>query len=1250
MRCNTVINELIQENDDISSVHRIVDKAAEIKRINSAVARARRTGKYVEPSKHIPPFLDYATKLVGKSLDLESTNDYKFKFVKVKNAKMIGESVVSINNGAYRINVETKMTTDGSHYVSMGSKNASKQEGTPVTEVSGTMNQILSDLVNKTKEVDGSALKSDFAKYLENIFTMYQNVFMEASKDVELNVEFLKSLDEHTESQGRATPELGKIRLLMGSTRYRTNTEILAEELQHVLLKNAIKKHPELVYDIENLRKAMREELTKKYNGKGYELFVAHLENPTSTDVEIAKEQWDYAFENDTYPADEFLAHATTNEQLVKALTGIQTSEQLQLLSPVLEVNPRTKQPRKWAKYWNKIVQVINTMYSQTKFKGSAQEYAVSLLHKLLEVEHKAQKEESKGRYQQLLGAISQGDNKIKKFTTAIDGEFKNIQDELERSKKMKAKRFIDGIWKIRGLAKARSYALQNNVFSSVTKNMKNQDIAKFYELFRHSKEFVEKEVVAIRHRTANLLEEYYGLGKVEIGLRKAAKRVLLDADTKSLGDSTTIIGYLEDSAKVDAELVELSKEFSDTVLIDIDNTAELLVNNRSNDINVFTNATQIAAYRITTQTKGMVERLDRAITLRALQKLDERDKTLALNALKQEPKGFDSAMELVREEQQRILESAYKGNKMYQAKGAKQDSFTRDRKRYLVDKEEMEGLIRAKMHNLGRHEELSEVLGKDIYVVIGDSLDIRYTEGLLKVVQLSNEGDSLKYTMMKLGNLTEDEAKVRIEMLRKSKRKQQTTLVSERTGLGEIYDYRIRVEHAHKAKYMEMDQDIIATVGATVANLTHKQEAMLTNYASLKFLREFHGMYKNSSDHKFVEIDANSTGKFKEYWDMIPYYIKNDIQNSGQPLRVTESMLVDYFGYHDATIMNLPFIKNSKKRQLIAKKFEQVIMEMARYWKLQIVAFTGATVIGNNLSNMIVGLQHTASKNPLAYMQKYKKIWGMMNDYQKVRREKIDLELRKKAGENGLDRQIAHMTKTMELNPIHVIMEDGQYNVIFEDLNTSYFDNEGIIERKINETIKKAEGRNGRNILKTLVDTVYLRKDSAIHDSIMKLTTYSDAINKMIILMDAQERAHQLKNQRKTYEEIGNELYEATKEEIEEFVTKGTMPRTWLSYVDALHVNYGYLDNKYIKYANDMLFLSFTKYMFRIFPAMTKMIATKGLTVGLTEAAQKLTGIDVETPLDQFFDPIDSLLRKASSYTKPVSLLETMFAGPLLR
>ena len=110
----------------------------------------------------------------------------------------------------------------------------------------------------------------------------------------------------------------------------------------------------------------------------------------------------------------------------------------------------------------------------------------------------------------------------------------------------------------------------------------------------------------------------------------------------------------------------------------------------------------------------------------------------------------------------------------------------------------------------------------------------------------------------------------------------------------------------------------------------------------------------------------------------------------------------------------------------------------------------------------------------------------------------------------------------------------------------------------------------------------------------------------------------------------------------MEKFYADGTVPQKWLNKVDALHVNYGYLDNRYVKYANDAGFLTFTKYMFRVFPAMIKMLSKRAVTVMTTESIIKASGLG-ETPFKQFYHPLESLGRKMSLWSRPGDVLHEL-------
>ena len=138
------------------------------------------------------------------------------------------------------------------------------------------------------------------------------------------------------------------------------------------------------------------------------------------------------------------------------------------------------------------------------------------------------------------------------------------------------------------------------------------------------------------------------------------------------------------------------------------------------------------------------------------------------------------------------------------------------------------------------------------------------------------------------------------------------------------------------------------------------------------------------------------------------------------------------------------------------------------------------------------------------------------------------------------------------------------------------------------------------------------------MYQKILKLTQYGDMISRVIVHED-------------------NMKYGKMSE------------RESLRYVDGLFVNYAYLDNKYIKYANDLGFTVFTKFFFRTMPALLKMAAKKPVTMFLTESSKKVTGLDIEHPIDQIYHPINTMSRKLMLWDEPANVLDTIMMPSIL-
>jgi hypothetical protein len=298
------------------------------------------------------------------------------------------------------------------------------------------------------------------------------------------------------------------------------------------------------------------------------------------------------------------------------------------------------------------------------------------------------------------------------------------------------------------------------------------------------------------------------------------------------------------------------------------------------------------------------------------------------------------------------------------------------------------------------------------------------------------------------------------------------------------------------------MDNDIVHTVSHTVANLTHKDEAIISNKNALGHLVEFYEKYKNEDGMKFIAINKDSEGKAKEYWEIMPGYMKKELKrlSGNEELMIEQSMMVDFFGYRDASLANLT---KSKRWQLALRKVESVLREVTQIWKKDIVTKRSGTIFGNLSSNMLVTLQHTTNKDPIEYAKQFERVWEYINQYQKDARDLQRLKVLKSAGETIRDSRIKSLESAMKDNPVDVLMKDGQYSTILEDIDTGLYDEKGLISKKIEQIFNKIKNPDRRANIKKVMNELYLDNESKVYQKLLKLTQYGDMISRVIVHED---------------------------------------------------------------------------------------------------------------------------------------------------
>lgn len=1226
MNCGLKTKEFINKIDDMDRIDRAFQYKAEKEHKEKMYFEAENKGYLTNNRDRLDKIEDYST-LIGKKIVIGEEE------IAVKSVDFLDKNKILINN-THPVDIQTNLSTKDQKRVYLGSsKEVEKRNLVKIETVTGPLLAQIDGLVAKAKQLDKDSNKKFDEEYFDSIFELYKDMLRRSNEEVEVTVDFLQDLEQKP-SLGKANIKTGHVELVNGNKVHNSMTDILAQELQHILIDGVIKINPNLNGDISKLRMA----LAKKVDWK---VFLPEGSN-TQEEIDFAKKRYDYIFYNDNVEASssEALAGITTNEALMKEVGEINTLESYTIMprmEGVIQKDKKgniiykngevVKKPNALSTLWNVIADTINKFYQTMKFGDRGVEgLGQSLLIKAFELGYKDDEERKVNTYKKVINLISRSNEKIANFTKATEKHQKSFRENLEAESKNKIEKALDSLWEIRGLSEARDFMLQNAIFSSMTKKLNNPDIARFYQMFRHTKAFVENAIYPLKQSTLDVIMEKYHLKEMDSSKRKAIKRVLLDTDAKVLGPIKNILKLLKDPEKLQEAITTLENKYDQEILDEMKDTANLLVNGVSENRNVYTNAAQISFRYLGTVAKDTVKDVDKLITLYALEKSSDVNKKLTIEALEDQIIGKDGKLvhkfddsgdfilDLLQAEEERLVEKTGDRQKMLVSKGQVKEEFAGNKIMYYVDEKEARSLGK-RFKILGENKELSKVMGETIYSVVGDSLDAGYTEGMMSKIQLKTEGESLRKMLIDTDKHTEEEVAKIIENIAKDNSMVDSefgTLVPERSDLGTIYDYKIRVSHEVKNLYLEVDDDIAITTANTVANLTHKQEALIHNIRGVNLLNDMYARNKDNKAYKFIEISEHSDDKFKHHWEEIPFYLRGYIKkNFDGKLMVEQSLLVDFFGYKDVSITNAMWIRNSKNRQYVANKIEGTLKEFTKVWRKSVVAKTLDTVFTNNSSNMVVVMQHTDFNNPQKYFKEFIKMWQLMNEYNKMKKEVEVHKIEQSAGNTKYDNKIKELEHDMANNPVHLIMEDGQYSVILEDTNSDWSTDTNLFSKKMDEVFKKLDDKKAGvgEGLKTIIDTLYIRKDSPLHDSVMKATLYSDAIARSMVL---------------------NHLLSEKK----------MKQKDALNYVDKLFVNYSYLDWRWIKYLNDILILSFTKYMFRIIPALVSQFKIKGASMLLTELVQKAANTDIETPVDVILNPFNSLLNRTGGILEPTNAL----------
>ena len=560
-----------------------------------------------------------------------------------------------------------------------------------------------------------------------------------------------------------------------------------------------------------------------------------------------------------------------------------------------------------------------------------------------------------------------------------------------------------------------------------------------------------------------------------------------------------------------------------------------------------------------------------------------------------------------------------------------------------------------GRMENIGYYGEIN---GQKYYKLVGKEHVISFDEGMISIAGSTIPGLSFKSILTnqlttankgeKQKNRISKDAidnSVELAMQDMIANGGRSHIINIPTGampvpvydvLGEIIDYKIDLNRYDKVKHMHNNMDVVKSAAYTFSKFKHRQASVMHNEEVVDKLLQYHAdnIVENSED--FVVLEKHEDGKFLEdihgRWNRIPDYTRAYIFNKtgSHKIAVPKSMLTLITGEKEITASNFNLgpidVRDSKKSQKIILAIEDYVKEIQAWMKETIAIRMGTVVMANAVSNMLQAWVH-GKINPIEYIKRARRKWQELNDYRSMLQQ-VDLirvqHVAAGSPQTGkLFNQIRQLDARIAKNPFHALVEDGQFSPIIEDININRDEDRpvGHITRMIENAF---DANDMMRAIRPIKEVMFLDKGTAVYNGMMKFTQYGDIITREILREDKEAKA--LK--------AGKPMTQEEKQ-------------VHMNHLDQLFVNYGYIDNRYIRYAERVGGLFFTKYFFRQAKAMQGVISgNPGRFLALLGAESLVA--EIPTPEDAYYDVFGSVGYKFGSMN-PTDKFDSLFQLPLI-
>lgn len=493
-----------------------------------------------------------------------------------------------------------------------------------------------------------------------------------------------------------------------------------------------------------------------------------------------------------------------------------------------------------------------------------------------------------------------------------------------------------------------------------------------------------------------------------------------------------------------------------------------------------------------------------------------------------------------------------------------------------------------------------------------------KYTQGLLSIQDFATKGtklNELNFADRINGDIITGSEKVVADMTRIQYSEQCKGIINFRSKaghqlvpvldpFGKIVNYRYTMSKENKRNILGQNHEIDKVLGNMNGDNYRKISSVAIDQEIIREMLKMQHDAKDLSD--FVPISAY--GKYQDFYRMIPKktleYL-HSIKPKDEPLMVHKDLIETMFGYRNVTVQDIKFFQGKKAGRLLAWA-ERIWQDYVAHAREGITIKNPRVVGGNIISNTNTLITHGMSPDQAVLKQ----LEGakLLDEYRALKTEWVGLDIKRKIGKPINEARMKQLEKLIANSPLLPLLKKGQFQSIIDDVNLEKMDSTNIVEMYGDAMLGKLPKEARR-----IIDEAYISKDTETFQKLLKVVQYSDFVAKYA-LYDFQTKK------------------------------KGMASNVAMKLVSDMFVDYSLVQNKWVKYADDMSIFMFSKYLFRIQKAIARNFIENPIPMMSSMLAQRMTydisSIDDSSlfrrnPLNRLFmlNPLDELVPHSLDY-----------------